>query len=61
MKSSTEDFVQSLIDLVNDMGEVAYAAIVVGFESHTRFELVMFGRPGLVEYSTGWFVLAANR
>ena len=42
MKSSTADFAQALIDLVNDMGETAYAAILVGFERNTMFQIVMY-------------------
>ena len=42
MKSSTAGFAQALIDLVNDMGNVPYAAIVVGFENNTGFEFVMY-------------------
>jgi len=46
MKSSTEDFVQELIDFVNDMGgKIPYAAIVVGFENSSLFANVLYHGP----------------
>ncbi len=40
--NTTADFVQALIELVDDMENVPYAAIVVGFESNTSFRFVFY-------------------